>query len=132
MTDDLACLQKISSSTNETSERMLTWNARTFLFRARHFIWYSQGKGPQALFPEFLSFMEAQSGIPAYQDLRPAKLRGRTRNSERSFQRANDRLKFPGPDPKFPNSIHYSQGQGSFPDAGGGPEEKRPEIELKL
>lgn len=71
--DELGCLQKMIFF-NECSgrvERMITWNADEDFpsFGLGHFIWYPRGtKGPyHALFPEFLSFLEAQrTDIPAW------------------------------------------------------------------
>ncbi len=71
--DELACLQKIIffNECSGRAERMLTWNADEDFpsFGLGHFIWYPKGKkGPyQALFPEFLFFLEAQkTEIPAW------------------------------------------------------------------
>jgi hypothetical protein len=71
--DELACLQKMIFF-NECSgrvERMTTWNNDEDFpsFGIGHFIWYPVGKkGPyKELFPEFLSFLEAQkTGIPEW------------------------------------------------------------------
>jgi hypothetical protein len=71
--DELGCLQKMIffNECSGRAERMLTWNDDEDFpsFGLGHFIWYPQGKqGPyQALFPEFLSFLEAQkTEIPAW------------------------------------------------------------------
>ena len=78
--DELACLQKMIffNECSGRAERMLTWNADEDFpsFGLGHFIWYPQGrKGPyQALFPEFLSFLEAQkTEIPAWIKALPAR-----------------------------------------------------------
>lgn len=71
--DELGCLQKMIFF-NECSgrvERMTTWNDDEEFpsFGIGHFIWYPEGKqGPyKELFPEFLSFLEAQQKeIPAW------------------------------------------------------------------
>jgi hypothetical protein len=71
--DELGCLQKMIffNECSGRAERMLTWNADEDFpsFGLGHFIWYPQGeKGPyQDLFPEFLTFLEAQKvDIPGW------------------------------------------------------------------
>jgi hypothetical protein len=71
--DELGCLQKMIffNECSGRAERMLTWNTDEDFpsFGLGHFIWYPKGKkGPyQALFPEFLFFLEAQkTEIPAW------------------------------------------------------------------
>jgi hypothetical protein len=78
--DELVCLQKMIffNECSGRAERMLTWNADEDFpsFGLGHFIWYPQGKqGPyQALFPEFLSFLEAQKKeIPAWINALPVR-----------------------------------------------------------
>ncbi len=78
--DQLDCLQKMIyfNECSGKAERMITWNAdETFpSFGIGHFIWYPAGnKGPyKELFPEFLSFLEAQKeAIPLWITALPAR-----------------------------------------------------------
>lgn len=142
--DELGCLQKMIFF-NECSgreERMLTWNADEDFpsFGLGHFIWYPQGKkGPyQALFPEFLSFLEAQkTEIPAWINALPAReapWQSREEflndlSSERMTALRNFLVQTQG----FQTQFIIHRVKGILPRMLAAiPEEKRPEIELKF
>jgi len=142
--DELGCLQKMIFF-NECSsrvERMLTWNADEDFpsFGLGHFIWYPQGKkGPyQALFPDFLSFLEAQkTEIPAWIKALPTReAPWRTREeflNDLSSERMAALKEFLDQTQKFQTQFIIQRVKGILPRMLAAiPEEKRPGIELKF
>ena len=142
--EELSCLQKMIFF-NECSgriERMVTWNADEDFpsFGLGHFLWYPQGKkGPyQALFPEFLSFLEAQkAAIPAWITALPTREAPWKNREEFLSDLSSERMT------ALKNFLNRTQGfqtqfiilrvQGILPRMlAAVPEEKRPGIELKF
>ena len=142
--DELGCLQKMIFF-NECSgrvERMVTWNTDEDFpsFGLGHFIWYPQGKkGPyQALFPEFLSFLEAQkTEIPTWIKALPTREAPWQSREEFLNDLSSERMTL------LKNFLDRTQGfqtqfiihrvKGILPRMLVAiPEEKRPEIELKF
>ena len=142
--DELGCLQKMIFF-NECSsrvERMVTWNADENFpsFGLGHFIWYPRGiNGPyQALFPEFLSFLEAQKiDIPAWIKALPTREAPWQSREEFLSDLLSERMAV------LRNFLDQTQGlqtqfiiqrvKGILPRMLAAiPEEKRPEIELKF
>jgi len=142
--NELACLQKMIFF-NECSgriERMVTWNADEDFpsFGLGHFIWYPQGKkGPyHALFPEFLSFMEAQkTEIPAWIKALPTReAPWKSREeflSDLSSERMTALRNFLDQTQGFQTQFMMHRVKGILPRMLATiPEEKRPGIELKF
>jgi len=142
--DELACLQKMIYF-NECSgrvERMLTWNADEDFpsFGLGHFIWYPQGKqGPyQALFPEFLSFLEAQkTEIPAWIKALPAREAPWQNREEFLNDLSSERMEalrnFLDRTQGFQTQFIIQRIKGILPRMLAAiPEEKRPVIEIKF
>jgi len=142
--DELGCLQKMIFF-NECSsrvERMVTWNADEAFpsFGLGHFIWYPQGKkGPyQELFPDFLSFLEAQkTTIPAWIKALPTREAPWKNREEFLNDLSSERMT------TLKNFLNQTQGlqtqfiiqrvKGILPRMLAAiPEEKRPGIELKF
>ena len=142
--DELVCLQKMIFY-NECSgrvERMITWNADEDFpsFGFGHFIWYPQGKkGPyQALFPEFLSFLEAQqTAIPAWIKALPTREAPWKNRKEFLSDLSSERMtvlkNFLDQTQKFQTQFIIQRVNGVLPRMLAAiPEEKRPEIERKF
>ena len=142
--NELGCLQKMIFF-NECSgrvERMLTWNTDEDFpsFGLGHFIWYPQGKkGPyQDLFPDFLSFLEAQkTEIPAWIKALPTREAPWKNREEFLSDLSSERMA------ALKNFLDKTQGlqtqfiifrvKGILPRMLAAiPAEKRPEIELKF
>ncbi len=142
--DELDCLQKMIFF-NECSgrvERMVTWNADEDFpsFGLGHFIWYPRGKKDpyQALFPEFLSFLETQKiAIPAWIKALPAREAPWQNREEFLNDLSSERMT------ALKNFLDQTQGfqtqfiilrmNGIIPRMlAAAPEEKRPGIELKF
>lgn len=142
--DELSCLQKMIFF-NECSgrvERMITWNADEDFpsFGLGHFLWYPKGKkGPyQALFPEFLSFLEAQKKeIPAWITALPTR-EAPWQNREEflsdlSSERMNALKNFLAQTQGFQTQFIIHRVKGILPRMLAAiPEKERPEIELKF
>jgi len=142
--DELGCLQKMIFF-NECSgrvERMITWNADEDFpsFGLGHFIWYPQGrKGPyQALFPDFLSFLEAQkTEIPAWIKALPTREAPWQSREEFLSDLSSERMislrNFLDRTQGFQTQFIIQRIKGILPRMLAAiPEEKRPEIELKF
>ena len=142
--DELGCLQKMIFF-NECSgrvERMVTWNADEAFpsFGLGHFLWYPKGtKGPyQALFPEFLSFLEAQkTEIPAWIKVLPTREAPWQSREEFLSDLSSDRMaalkNFLGKTQGFQTQFIIRRVKGILPRMLTAiPEEKRSEIELKF
>ena len=142
--DELGCLQKMIFF-NECSgrvERMITWNADENFpsFGLGHFIWYPRGKkGPyQALFPEFLSFLEAQkTEIPAWIKALPTREAPWQNRGEFLSDLSSERMavlrNFLDRTQGFQTQFIIHRVKGILPRMLAAiPEEKRPEIELKF
>lgn len=123
-------------------ERMLTWNADEDFpsFGLGHFIWYPQGeKGPyQALFPEFLSYLEAREiAIPAWIVALPTR-EAPWKNREEflndlSSERMTSLKNFLDRTRAYQTQFIVNRVEGILPRMLATiPEEKRPEIELKF
>lgn len=142
--DDLACLQKMIffNECSSRPERMLTWSADEDFpsFGLGHFIWYSQGKkGPyQALFPEFLFFLEAQKAeIPAWIKTLPTREAPWQNREEFLNDLSSERMTalkdFLAQTQGFQTQFIIHRAKGILPRMLAAiPEEKRPEIELKF
>jgi len=142
--DELGCLQKMIffNECSGRAERMLTWNTDEDFpsFGLGHFIWYPQGKkGPyRDLFPEFLSFLEAQkTEIPAWITALPTREAPWQNREEFLSDLSSERML------ALKNFLEQTQGfqtqfiihrvKGILPRMLAAiPEEKRPEIELKF
>ncbi len=142
--DELDCLQKMIFF-NECSgrvERMTTWNADEDFpsFGIGHFIWYPQGKkGPyKELFPEFLSFLEAQKEeIPAWIKALPAREAPWQTREEFSGDLASERMivlkDFLNRTQGFQAQFIIRRVEGILPKmAATVPEAERPVLELKF
>ncbi|MEI7751481.1 MAG: hypothetical protein WCJ71_05240 [Candidatus Omnitrophota bacterium] len=142
--DELGCLQKMIYF-NECSgrvERMVTWNTDEDFpsFGLGHFIWYPQGKkGPyRALFPEFLSFLEAQkTEIPAWIKALPTREAPWQNREEFLSDLSSERMtalkNFLDQTQRFQTQFIIYRVKGILPRMLAAiPEGKRPEIELKF
>lgn len=142
--DDLACLQKMIffNECSSLPERMLTWNADEAFpsFGLGHFIWYPQGaKGPyQALFPAFLSFLEAQKAeIPEWIKALPTREAPWQNREEFLKDLSSERMTvlkdFLTRTQGFQTQFIMQRVKGILPRMlAAVPEEKRPEITLKF
>ena len=142
--DELGCLQKMIffNECSGRAERMLTWNADEDFpsFGLGHFIWYPQGKkGPyQALFPDFLAFLEAQkTEIPAWIKALPAREAPWKNREEFLSDLSSERMAvlrdFLNKTQGFQTQFIINRVKGILPRIlAAVPEEKRPEIELKF
>jgi hypothetical protein len=124
------------------TERMVTWNADEDFpsFGLGHFIWYPRGgKGPyQALFPEFLSFLEAQkTEIPVWITALPAREAPWQSREEFLGDLSSERMaalrNFLDRTQGFQTQFIIHRIKGILPRMFAAvPEEKRPEIDLKF
>ena len=142
--DELGCLQKMIffNECSGRAERMVTWNADEDFpsFGLGHFIWYPKGKkGPyQALFPEFLSFLEAQkTAIPEWiRDLPTREAPWQNREeflTDFSSERMTALKNFLDQTQGFQTQFIIQRVKGILPRMLAAiPEKKRPEIELKF